>query len=293
MDCLRLCLLLCSFALPYLTWAQDVPDSSASKEAAIVAKVDGREITLGELRAFLATLPPQNRTAALQNPEDFLRQYALMHKLAKVAEQQGLDKESPYREQLESNRRMVLSTAGLNRMSQEVLVSDEETRAYYDAHLDDYTKVKVKVIYLPFLNTPPKEGEKRISMTESEASALASQLAKDIRNGADFVEMVKKHSKDEGSAKRDGDFGSFSRRDNIPADVKEVLFALEPGAVSDPVRQPNGFYLFRVVEKTVQTYVEVAGSINDRVHDQKFRKVMEELRTSIDIQGLKPDLLKP
>ncbi len=293
MDCLRLCLLLCSFALPYLAWAQDVPDSSASKEAAIVAKVDGREITLGELRAFLATLPPQNRTAALQNPEDFLRQYALMHKLAKVAEQQGLDKESPYREQLESNRRMVLSTAGLNRMSQEVLVSDEETRAYYDAHLDDYTKVKVKVIYLPFLNTPPKEGEKRISMTESEASALASQLAKDIRNGADFVEMVKKHSKDEGSAKRDGDFGSFSRRDNIPADVKEVLFALEPGAVSDPVRQPNGFYLFRVVEKTVQTYVEVAGSINDRVHDQKFRKVMEELRTSIDIQGLKPDLLKP
>ncbi|MCU0228655.1 MAG: peptidylprolyl isomerase [Bryobacterales bacterium] len=284
---------LCAICPSLIAQAPGGAPPASPQDVTVVAKVDGRDITVGELRTFLNTLPPQNRTAALQNPDDFLRQYALMHRLAKLAEEQGLDRETPYREQLESNRRMVLSTAGLNRMSQEVTVTDEETMAYYESNKADYTKVKVKVIYLPFLNTPPKEGEQRVSLTESEAAALATRLAKEIRAGADFVEMVKQHSKDEGSAKRDGDFGTFSPRDNIPADVKQVLFALQPGAVSDPVRQPNGFYLFRVEEKVAQPYVEVAGLINDRLHDQKFRKVMDEMRTSIDIQDLKPELLKP
>ncbi len=273
--------------------AQTAPTPDVAKENTVIANVDGRPVTLREIRAFLNTLPPQNRSAALKNPEDFLRQYALMGKLSKIAEEHQLDKETPYREQLEYNRQMVLSTAGINRMSQEILVNEEETRSYYDAHVDEYTKIRVKVIYLPFLNTPPKEGEKRISMTESEALALAEQLVKDLRAGADFVEMVKKHSKDEGSAKKDGDFATFTKRDNLPADVKAAVFALEAGTISDPVRQANGFYIFRAEERTVQPYTEVAGSINDRIHDEKFRKVMEDLRTSIQIKDLQPDLLKP
>ncbi|MCW5963448.1 MAG: peptidylprolyl isomerase [Bryobacterales bacterium] len=282
-----------SLATALASFAQPAPVSAPVDEDAVVATLDGRPVTVREVRAFLNTMPQQNRGAALQNAEDFIRQYALMSKLARVAEEHNLDQESPFREQIEYNRRMILSTAGLNRLSQEVLVTDDETRSFYDAHVDDYTKVRVKVIYLPFLNTPPKEGETRVSLTESEALTLAQQLVKDIRAGADFVELVKKHSKDEGSAKRDGDFATFSRRDNIPADVKSAVFVLEQGAVSDPVRQANGFYIFRIEEKIVQPYTEVAGSINDRVHDEKFRKVMDNLRDSIDIQGLKPELLKP
>lgn len=289
----RIFLLSLSLAAVHASSAQPAPASAPADEDALVATLDGRPVTVREVRAFLNTLPQQNRGAALQNAEDFIRQYALMSKLARIAEEQKLDQESPFREQIEYNRRMILSTAGLNRLSQEVLVTEDETRSYYEAHADDYTKVRVKVIYLPFLNTAPKEGETRVSLTESEALALAQQLVKDIRAGADFVEMVKKHSKDEASVRRDGDFATFSKRDNIPADVKKAVFALEQGAISEPVRQANGFYIFRIEEKTVQPYIEVAGSINDRVHDEKFRKVMDNLRDSINIQGLKPELLKP
>lgn len=269
------------------------PAAPSADEDAVVATVDGRAVTLREVRAFLRSMPAQNQGAALRNPEDFLRQYALMLKLTKVAEERNLAAESPYKEQLEYNRQMVLSTAGLNLVSQELVITDAETRSYFEAHKDDYTEARVKVIYLPFLNALPKPGEARTSMTESDALELATRLVKEIRAGADFVEMVKQHSKDEGSAKRDGDFATLKKSDNIPAEVKAAVFPLEVGAVSDPVRQANGFYIFRVEEKKTPSYQEVAATLNTQIHDEKFRKKMEEMRGSIDIQGLKADLIKP
>ena len=268
------------------------PAATQADDQQVVATLDGRPVTLREVRSFLDAMPAQNRAAALQNPEDFLRQYALMGKLTKVAEGRNLERESPYKEQLEYNRQMVLSTAGLNVLSQEVRVSDAEARSYFKSHQDDYAEVRVKVIYLPFLNTMPKPGEARTSMSESEALQLAEQLVNEIRGGADFVEKVKQHSKDEGSAKRDGEFATLKKSDQIPTEVKDTVFAMEEGEVSAPVRQANGFYIFRVEEKKLPSYDELAATLNTKVHDEKFRKKIEELRGSIDVQDIKADLLK-
>lgn len=263
------------------------------ENSTVVAVVDGQPLTLGEVRAFLNAMPPQSRTTALQNPEEFLRQYALMGKLTQVAETNRLSEETPYKEQLEYHRRMVLSTAGINLVSQQVSVTDAETRSYYEAHKNDFTEVRVKVIYLPFLNTTPSAGETRTSLTESEALALAQKLVGDLRGGADFVEMVKQHSKDEASKAKDGDFATLKMTDSIPQAVKDVVFTLETGGISDPVRQPNGYYIFRAEEKKLPEYEALVATINSKVHDEKFRKRMEELRNSIEVKDLKPELLKP
>jgi peptidyl-prolyl cis-trans isomerase C len=266
---------------------------AGTPDDAVVAVVDGKEITYAEIRSFLDAMPAQNRAAALQSPEDFLRQYALMGKLSTLAEERKLDEQTPYKQQLDYNRKMVLSTAGLNQLSQEVRVSDAETRAYFKANEEEYAEVKVKVIYLPFNNEMPKPGEPRKSMSESEALTLSQKLVAELRNGADFVEMVRQHSKDEGSAKRDGDFATLKKSDQIPAAVKDVVFALDEGDISEPVRQPNGFYIFRIEEKKMPAYEDIAPTINSKVHDQKFRKKMDELRGSIEVSDIKAELLKP
>lgn len=279
-----------------LSMAQAAPPSSGAtekKDSDVVAIVDGRSLTLGEIRAFLSAMPPQNRGTALQDPAGFLRQYALMGKLTEIAESNNLANESPYKEQLEYQRRVLLSTAGVNLLSQRIGVSDAEMRSYYEAHKPDFAEVKVKVIYVPFLNKAPQQGEKRTSMTESEALAHAQKIVADIKGGADFVEMVKQHSKDEGSRAKDGDFATLKMADNIPQGVKEVVFALEVGEVSDPVRQPNGFYIFRAEEKKLPEYETVAPTLNSKVHDEKFRRRMDELRDSIEVKDIKPELLKP
>lgn len=258
----------------------------------MVAVVDGQPVTVTQLQSFLAAMPAQNRAVAVKDPEAFLRQYALMNRLTKEAEQRKLDQQSPYREQLAYQRSMLLSTAGLNALSQEVRVSSAEAQEFYEAHKSDFAEYATKVIYIPFSNAVVKPGETRKSMTESDALALAQKLVGQLRAGADFVAMVKQHSKDEASAKRDGDFAKLKKTDNIPANVKEVVFALKPGQISDPVRQPNGFYIFRLEAMTEPEYSAVAAQINTKVHDEKFRKKMDALRDEIEVKDLRPELIK-
>lgn len=258
----------------------------------VVAVVDGQPITVSQVRGFLAAMPPQNRAAAVKDPEAFLRQYALMNRLTKEAEQRKLDQQSPYREQLAYQRSMLLSTAGLNALSQEVRVSSAEAQEYYQAHKADFAEYATKVIYIPFSNAVMKPGEVRKSLTESDALALSQKIVGQLRAGADFVAMVKQHSKDEASAKRDGDFAKLKRTDNIPANVKETVFALKSGQVSDPVRQPNGFYIFRLEAVTEPEYAAVAAQVNTRIHDEKFRKKMDAMRDEIEVKDIRPELMK-
>lgn len=260
--------------------------------AAVVAIVDGKPVTFSELQNFLAAMPPQSRAAATKDPESFLRQFALMHRLSKEAEDRHLDRQSPYREQLAYQRAMLLSTAGLNALSQEVRVESGEAEAYFEAHKADFVEVATKVIYLPFSNALPKAGEARTVMSESEALTLAQKLVSELRGGEDFVALVKKYSKDEASASRNGDFATLKKTDNIPAAVRSVVFALKPGQISDPVRQANGFYIFRAESVTEPEYLGVAAQINTRLHDEKFRKKMDVMRDSIQIKDLRPELIK-
>ncbi|MCC7341746.1 MAG: peptidyl-prolyl cis-trans isomerase, partial [Bryobacterales bacterium] len=71
-----------------------------------------------------------------------------------------------------------------------------------------------------------------------------------------------------------------------------VVFALKPGQISDPVRQANGFYIFRAESVTEPEYLGVAAQINTRLHDEKFRKKMDVMRDSIQIKDLRPELIK-
>lgn len=259
---------------------------------AVVAIVDGKPITYNELQNFLGAMAPQSRAAATKDPESFLRQFALMHRLSKEAEDRHLDQQSPYREQLAYQRAMLLSTAGLNVLSQEIRIDSGEAEAYFEAHKGDFAEVATKVIYLPFSNALPKAGEARTTMAESEALALAQKLVSDLRAGADFVEMVKQYSKDEASASRNGDFATLKKSDNIPADVKAAVFQLKPGQISDPVRQANGFYIFRAETVKEPEYLGVAAQINTRLHDEKFRKKMDEMRDAVQIKDMRPELIK-
>ena len=264
-----------------------VPDGKT-----VVAVVDGKPVTYGELQSFLGAMPPQSRAAATKDPESFLRQFALMHRLSKEAEDRHLDQQSPYREQLAYQRAMLLSTAGLNVLSQEIRVESAEAQAYFEEHKGDFVEVATKVIYLPFSNALPKAGETRATMTESEALALAEKLVTELRAGADFVAMVKKYSKDEASAARNGDFATLKKTDNIPAEVKAVVFQLKAGEIGGPVRQPNGFYIFRAESVTEPEYLGVAARINTRLHDEKFRKKMDAMRDEIQIKDIRPELIK-
>ena len=281
-------------------WAQQAgPPTVTLEEAlppeAVVATVGGKPVTYGELEAFLKALPPQMAQQALAERRNFVEQYALLRHLVGLAEQQKLDQRSPYKEGVAYSRMQVLYQAVINEKFAQIAITPEEAKKFYEANQDRYTQARVRVIYISFMATPPPQADPKAKkvLSEAEAKAKAEDLLKQIRGGADFVKLVKEHSEDATSAAKDGEFGTIRRSDKIPEEIKQVIFSLKPGEVGGPVRQPNGFYLFRIDELSKQSFDEVRDSIQQELKNSRFTEWMEEQRKAVQMKEELPQFFSP
>jgi hypothetical protein len=264
---------------------QAAPAKSAEPDSDTVVATfeDGKKVTYGEVKSFMSLLPPQMQQAAMGDRKSFVSQYALMRKLSKMAEENKLDQQTPTKEMLQANRMQLLTSAQVSYQMEQIRVPAEEIQKFYDGNRERYSQVRVKTIYIPF-NPGPSSADGGKHVTESEARIKIEGLLKQIRGGADFVKMVKEYSQDQTSASKDGDFGTIRRSDNLPDTVRTAIFALKEGEVSEPVRQPNGFYLFRAEKVTAQALPQVRDEIFNELKQMRFRQWMEETQKGLNVK---------
>lgn len=251
----------------------------------VVATIEGKKMTYGELERFMQGLPPQTRQTAMRNRKQFIQQFALMQRLSELAEKSKLDEKSPYKEAIAFNRMNILMQAQINETYNSFPVLHEEEQKFYEENKSKYEQVTLKVIYIPFSSHAAgaaAEGQKHL--TEEEAKAKAEQLVKEIRGGADFVKLVRENSEDATSKAKEGDFGTLSRADNLPESIRSVVFNLKAGEVSEPVRQPNGFYIFRAEAVSAKPYAEVREQIFNELKNAKLKAWMDSTTKSLDIK---------
>jgi peptidyl-prolyl cis-trans isomerase C len=251
----------------------------------VLATIEGRKLTYAEFQKYLAALPAQMQQSAMKDRKGFVEQFALMQKLSQLAEKSELDQKSPYRESLEFNRMYVLMNAELNDAMNKIIVSGDEQQKQYDEHKDKYSQAKVKVIYIPFSSSAATQADSKGKklLSEPEAKAKAEQALADARGGADFVKLVKQYSEDATSAAKDGDFGTIHRSDNVPEPIKTAVFSAKPGQVTDPIRQPNGYYLFRVEDVSVRPYSEVRDEIYNEIRQARYKEWLDSMRGGVKV----------
>jgi len=75
--------------------------------------------------------------------------------------------------------------------------------------------------------------------------ATARDVARQLREGADFVAMASSHSKDPGSAQRGGDLGWFEKTRMVKP-FADAAFAARPGQVVGPIRTQFGWHIIKV-----------------------------------------------
>jgi peptidyl-prolyl cis-trans isomerase C len=272
-------------AVPSITAAAPAPKELAP-DTVLATFGNGEKLTFGELKSFMSVLPPQMQQNALHDRREFVEQFALMHRLAEMAEQEKLDQRSPIKESLAFNRMFTLMNAKLHEEMNSVSVPATETRAYYDRIKDRFAQVKVKAIYVSFTANPPKDpqaGAKKV-LTEAEAKAKIDKLRAEIVAGADFGKLAKANSDDETSAAKDGDFGTIRRSDKLPDAVREAIFSLKKGELSQPVKQPNGFYLFLAEDIGIQPYSEVEQQVLTELKKERFNAWMEQTKRALNIK---------
>ena len=279
------------FACFSAAWAQTAPAPAAPPQmpdipdqTTIAVFDDGVKLTMADFKKIFAVLPPDNRALVLRDRKSFLQQWAFMRKLAHMGEEAKLDQATPAKEQLEYYRLMILSQAKLAEALNSTTVEPAEIVKSYDTDKERFKEVRVKAIYVSF-------GTGAQARTEDEAKAKADKLLTEIRGGADFVKLVKENSDDETSKAKDGDFATLRRNDNIPDAIRAAVFSLKQGEVTEPVRQPNGFYLLRADEVRFRPLSQVRDEIFTQLKQQHYSQWLEQTSKDAKVEITSPAFL--
>lgn len=205
----------------------------------------------------------------------------LQHKL----EMDGMSYDE-FRKQI---KEQMLRTRLVNReVKSKIVITDEDVRAYYDKHRDQYagqTKYHLRQILMKAGPSTPKTERERV----------AQQMARvqdRLRQGEDFAALARVYSQAP-TAANGGDLGVFEER-LLTSQIKQALQGLQAGQFTSVLDTEQGFQIFYVenVSHTGgKTWQEAKQEIQEKLFadivDLKFQKWLDQLRQQSHIKIMK------
>ena len=282
---------------PAVTTPQAAAPPAEVKPDTVVMEANGKKYTAAEVDHLIMLLPPQYQGPARSQPQaaaQLLTQMLFYQRLAEEAAKDELDKRSPYKEQVEFARTQILANAELTLRNNAIVVREDEQEKYYKEHPERFGEAKVRAIVVAFNPNPGKAvpGSKKL-LTEDEAKAKIEDLRKQIIGGADFGKLARDNSDDVGSAGKDGDFGTMKHSSAYPDAIKNAVFALKPGEMTQPIRQASGYWLIRLEDMHSQAYSEVGDQIIAEIKQQQFQEWQKSLLSQYTVKVDNPAYFAP
>ncbi len=161
----------------------------------------------------------------------------------------------------------------------------QQTQDYYRAHPDLFTEPEQYRASILLLKVDPSSPTQVWDLAQGEAENLFGQL----REGADFVELARRHSGDR-TAEQGGDMG-YLHQGMLASVAEEALAALQPGEITPPLRLLEGIAIFRLEERR-QARLNTFDEVQERVgqlwlreqRDQAWQNLYEQLRATTPIE---------
>ncbi len=255
-------------------------------DAEVVVKIGGKDYTAEQLNQIRDTLPQQfSQNVKHMSNKAFVDSYANLLALSMAAEQSGLPEEEPYKSELAFLRLNFLAQSYLGKLNTALAVTVEERETYYEEHAEDYSEADVAAIHVEYDPLPElAERAGRTPVSEQDARDRAEKLLSDIRGGADFAAVAKEHSDDKLSAEKGGGIGWLDRDSQLPASLKETIFSLQEGEISEAVKDGGKFYIFKVNEVRAKPYEAVQADIRKKLQGVKLQQKLEEIRATVPVE---------
>lgn len=150
-------------------------------------------------------------------------------------------------------------------------VTDDEARAYYEEHKDQFSDPgRVHARHIILMASRDRDPE-----AFREAWAKMVDIKEEILDGADFASMAERHSQD-ASAQKGGDLGWFGAGQMIP-EFERLAFRLEPGEVGGPLETRFGIHLIQVIDREAPS-AESFGKVLEAIRAKMEQEIYKERR---------------
>ena len=254
-------------------------DAVPADPSVVVATVGDTEITVGHMIVAWASLPQQYQ----ELPDEVLFQGILDQLVQQSALEQQFTGELPKRVeiQIENERRSLTAGEAVNTIMEGPL-DEAEVQAAYEA---EYVNV----------DQQPEYNASHI-LVDTEEAALEVIAA--LEGGAEFAAVAIEKSTGP-SGPNGGQLGWFGTGAMVP-EFEQAVVAMEPEAISAPVKTQFGWHIIRLNETRVQDVPpleEVREQIELQIRQIRAQTKIEEVTAAADVdrsgaEGINPSVIK-
>lgn len=257
--------------------------TSVSLNAAVVATLDGKNITDTEVNEFFAPMLRGGKISDLpaEQKKVAIDQYVIQQLILKDAKAQKIENDKVYKEELERAKEAILVNIYQKRIFDSIKNDEAKAKKYYEEHKEQYTKpaqVKAKHILVN---------------SEAEAKDIIAQLSK--LNGKaledKFAQLAREKSIDKGTSANGGELGWFAESTMVKP-FADAAFSMKKGSISKtPVKSNFGYHVILKEDsrpKGTMSFNEVKAGIEANLKMEEFRNLInkkaEELRKKAKVE---------
>ena len=148
------------------------------------------------------------------------------------------DNRDQYRSVLRARFRYIEIKA--EELAEAVVVDDDEITQYYEQNSDEFSSPEKRRLRYILVSSEERD--------ESENAARIAEIRARVAAGDDFGEIARQYSDDPLTAESGGELPWFTREDLGDEAIREAVFGLDEGAVSEPLAGDFGVNIFQLVE---------------------------------------------
>ncbi len=193
-------------------------------------------------------------------------------------------------------RQMLISRVQQTEVTSKISVTEEEAKAYYEKHQDQFTTPS-SITLREILIEVPRSDKGINAAQDEEARARAEDVRKRALAGEPFARLAADLS-DAPSKANGGLVGPLSSADLAPA-LRDMIRKMKPGDLTEIVRTTRGYQILKLESKTdeaTKSFDAARSDIGDRVADEKRRgemqKYIEKLRAQAIVSWKNDELKK-
>lgn len=258
-----------------LSWKYCAYSASSPSDENIVAVANNNiSVTKSELDQAIAQYKEATKKKELTKEEEI----GLVKNLIRRQLILQLDKVKAYRKDPEIIEKVKAyeDTLVVSRYLEQVIgskltVSEQETRAYYDKNIHQFS-------------SPPKvEASQILLRTRKDAEMVLKKL----HQGADFAQLAKDYSIDLPMALKGGPMGTIQKGRSLPQ-LDKALFLLAKGETSGIIKTRFGYHILRVdkvIPENFKPYDEVYDQIKKTLLLQKEKKAFVEMVQKLEAKA--------
>jgi peptidyl-prolyl cis-trans isomerase C len=248
--------------LAVLALALVVAGSAAAQNVAVV---NGKAVPKSRVDTLMVQATRGGQQPVTPELEQRVREEVVLREIfAQEAEKRGVAASTDYRNQMELARQTILIRELFNDYQKKHPATDAEAQAEYDKFKAQSSGTEYRARHI-------------LVEKEDEAKSLLAQL----KAGAKFDELAKKHSTDKGSGANGGDL-DFAKPDAYVPEFSQAMMALKKGeTTAAPVKTQFGWHIIRLDdtrEATFPAFDDVKPQIMQRLAQQKLQAYQEDLR---------------